>query len=699
MRPAIRSITRMGAAATVTTLVLASPLTSSLHAQFPTEPPPAAALEPLEFPPFQEATLPNGLTVLVVENHRLPIVSVRLSLRAGSRYDPAGAEGLASMVGELLTKGTERRTAEQIAEEIERVGASISAGAGSDFFNVSTTVLTDYTELAFDLASDIVLHSTFPAEELDIAKRRMLSSLRLEKSDPGALASRYFFHAIYGDHPYGSSETEESVDGMTREAVQQWASTYLKPGGGLLVLAGDITLDEARQMAERFFGSWEGAPPAMDVPTPPAAQPTHILLVHRPGSEQSNIRVGNLALRTGDDRYYAAVVGNKILGGGTDARLFMILREQKSWTYGAYSGIARRKDVGYFQANTEVRTSVTDSALTELLYQLRRMRTEAVPDSELNAAKGYLVGSFPLSIQTPQQIAGQVASVKLLGLGEDYLRTYRQQLDAVTAQQILNATKAFIKPDSAVIVVVGDGQAIYDKLAAIAPVSLLDVDGEALTPAQLTPTASALEFDPASVEAHRDSFNILVQGQTFGYRVFEVARQGDTWVVKEDVAIPAAGLDQHGTLSLDAATLGARSYEQAGSMQGQPGEVHVTYEGLHVTGTAQSPGEDEVAIDTTLTEGTIDQQALDVLLSVIPLDVGSEQTVMTYDPEEGSVSATTFKVTALEQVTVPAGTFMAYRIDITQGQQAFTYWLTQDTPRRVVKGEFAGQPVSFELVK
>jgi len=680
-------------------LALSSPLARTLHAQFPSEPPPPTALKPLEFPPFQEATLSNGLTVLVVESHRLPIVSVQLSLLAGSRYDPQGVDGLAGMVGELLTKGTERRTAEQIAEEIERVGASINAGAGSDFFSVATTVLTDNTELAFDMVSDIVLHSTFPAGELDIAKRRLLSSLRLEKSDPGALASRYFFHAVYGDHPYGSSETEESVNGMTREAVQQWASTYLKPGGGLLVLAGDITLDRARQMAQQYFGSWQGTPPSATAPAPPAPQPTHILLVHRPGSEQSNIRVGNLALQTGDNRYFAAAVGNKILGGGTDARLFMILREQKSWTYGAYSGLSRRKDIGYFQANTEVRTSVTDSALTELMHQLRRMRTEAVPDSELNGAKGYLVGSFPLSIETPQQIAGQVATVKLLGLGEDYLRTYRQRLDAVTARQIMDATKAFIKPDSAVVVVVGDGQAIYDKLAAIAPVHIIDVDGNPLAPDELTPTATALEFDPADVQAHRDSFNILVQGNPFGYRVLDLARDGASWVVKEDVSIPAAGLEQHGTLRIDAATLAAQSYEQTGTMQGQPRAVHLTYDGLHVTGTAQAPGGDEAAIDTTLAEGTVDAQMLDVLLGILPLEVGAQQTIMTFDAEQRAVSPTTVKVTGVEDVTVPAGTFTAYKVDVTQGQQAVTYWITQDAPHRVVRGEFVGQPVVFELIK
>lgn len=690
---------------TTVTLLALLPLAlagaAGAQAQFPTEPPPAMELEPLEFPPFQEATLRNGLTVLVVEDHKLPIVSVRLSIRAGSRDDAPGSEGLASMVGELLTKGTERRTAEQIAEEIETVGASIFANAGYDFFSVFSTVLTNDVELAFDLMSDITLNSTFPGEELELARTRMLSGLRLEKSNPGALASRYFFETVYGDHPYGRQPTEESVETLTQEAVAAWASTYLRSEGALLVLAGDVSLADGRRLAERFFGSWTGEPPTVDVPAPPGPRPTEILLVHRPGSVQSNIRVGNLALQTGDDRFYAATVGNKILGGGTDARLFMILREEKSWTYGAYSGLARRLDRGYFQANTEVRTSVTDSALTELLYQLRRLRTEPVTPEELEAAKGYLVGSFPLSIQTPQQIAGQAASVKLLGLGEDYLRTYRQRLDAVTAPQILQAARAVIKHDSAVVVVVGDGQALYDKLTPIAPVRIIDVDGEPMTTDELTPEVTAVAFNPDAIAAHRDSFQVLVQGNPFGTRVLDVSREGDEWVVTDRMSIPMAGMQQQSTLHIDAATLATRSFEQTGQMQGQTGEVTVTYEGNRVFGSSRTPqptGVREIAIDTTLAEGTVDAEALEVLLGAMPLEAGAEFTINTFDPSDGTVKPTTIEVTTLEDVTVGAGTFTAYRLELTQGQESMIMWVSQDAPRRVVRAEIVGQPVAFELV-
>ena len=673
-----------------------------LQAQFPAEPPPAMELRHLQFPPFQEATLDNGLTLLVVENRRLPVVSVRLSMLAGSRSDPDGLEGVAGMTASLLTKGTERRTAEQIAEEIEGVGASLFAHAGNDFFSLGTSVLTEHVELAFDLLSDVLLNATFPEDELEIERTRTLSGLKLAKSSPGALASRYFMKTLYGDHPYGRSATEESVENITREAVQSYAATNLKPEGGLLVLAGDISLDEGKQLAERFLASWSGAPPAAGYSALPPASETSILLVHRPGSAQSNIRVGNLALRPGDDTYYPMVVANKILGGGVDARLFMILREQKSWTYGAYSGIARRKDMGYFRANTEVRNEVTDSALTELLYQLDRIRTEQVADSELVAAKGYLVGSFPLSIQTPQQIASQVASVKLLGLPNDYLQTYREKLAAVTADDGSQAAREVIKTDSLAIIVVGDGQAVYDKLAAIAPVSIIDVDGNPLTPADLSPEAVAVEFDAAQITARKDSFQVVLQGNPIGSMTLEITEEGNELVIRQEMAIAMAGMQQEATIRLDRASLSILSRDESGTMMGQSMETHLKYEGGRVTGTAQSPqpgGVKSVEVDTAFAEGTVDSEALEALLFALPLAEGASITVSAFDAAEGTVKPITIKVAGVEDVTVPAGTFSAFKVDVTGGEEPMTVWITQEAPRRVVKLELIGQPVSMELVK
>ncbi len=456
-------------------------------AQFPTEPPPAAELRPLQFPPFQEAVLPSGLRALVVEQHELPVVSLSLALPAGTRYDPVGREGMADVTAELLTKGTATRSADAIAATIEGVGGSLSAHTDPDVLILGTTVLREHLEIAFELVGDVMRHATFPDAELELARTRTLSALRLERSRPEAVAEQFFAAALYGQHPYGRRASEASVAAITGADVRGFAAARLRPRGSLMVLAGDITLDQARTMATAALASWSGAPsPTAAPPAAPARKPTNILLVHRPGSQQSTLLVGNLAQRPGDSLYYASVLANRVVGGGVDSRLFLILREQKGWTYGAYTRLVRRHDRGYFLASAAVRTAVTDSALAELLVQLRRIRDERVSDDELQGAKGYLIGSFPRQIETPQQIAAQVTTVKLLGLGETYLKEYRERLAAVTAPALMGAARHTIHPDSSVIVVVGDGQEVYERLRALAPVRVVDVDGHPVSAEQLT---------------------------------------------------------------------------------------------------------------------------------------------------------------------------------------------------------------------
>ncbi|MDH3458690.1 MAG: insulinase family protein, partial [Gemmatimonadota bacterium] len=429
---------------------------------------------------------------------------------------------------------------------------------------------------------------------------------------------------------------------------------------------------------------------------------TRIILVHRPGSVQSNILVGNLAVRPIEDgTYHAAEVANKVLGGGADARLFMILREEKGWTYGSYSGLTTRKDGGYFRASAEVRTPVTDSSLVELMHQVRRVRVEAIPDSEMVAAKGYLVGSYPLTIQTPQQIASQVASAILLDRGIDFVRTYGQQVDAVTARQAMAAARLVYRPDSAVVVVVGDGQALFDKLAAIAPVEIIDVNGKPLTPADLTPTATALELDLSQIVSRRDSMQMSAQGMPVGYLVREVTRANGSATYTEDMSIAAFGMTQNLELTLDLEPLEMGMVQQTVEFRGQVAETHLQYGAGRVKGTAQSPEPTgtikTLEIDTTLVEGTVDDNTLTMLIPALPLAEGAAFTVNVFESSEGSAKPYTLTVLGTESVTVPAGTFDTFKVESSGGAQPFVFYVTRETPRRLVKIEIVGQPVSFEL--
>jgi predicted Zn-dependent peptidase len=680
-------------------LVLATPTL----AQVPTEPPPATPLAPLRFPGFGESRLNNGLEMVVVENHRLPIVSIQLSIPTGRVHDPQDQHGLAEMVAELLTKGTTTRTADQLAAEIEGAGGSLTATAGQDFFTVSSTVLADRAELAFTLIGDVLLNPTFPENELELARRRYLSSLQVERSQPEALADRYFARAMYGGHPYGSRNTEASVKAITQASVRQFAATNLKPGGALLVVAGDLTLSQVRSLAQKYLGSWSGRVPPRSYGQPPLPRATEILLVHRPGSEQSNIVVGNLGLRPGAPEYYATNVANKVLGGGADSRLFLILREQKGWTYGSYSSLNRPFDVGTFEATAEVRTDVTDSALAEMLAQLRRIRTETVPDTELAAAKGFLTGVFPLSIETPQQIAGQVGTQKRLRLGNDYLERYRDRIAAITADQARQAAARVIRPDSAVIVVVGDGVRIHDKLAAIATVKIVDVDGNPLTVEDLSPRAAEVSLDPAQLVARRDSFAFMFQGNAMGAQVSDLRREGDGLVYVEETTIPVMGLSQRTQVRMAGESMAPRSVEQSGQVQGQATETRVTIADGRASGRGQSPQEGgqikTVEVDTAVAAGTFEVNQVQALVPALPLAEGASFSLNVFNASDATTKVFTFKVEGTEDVTVAAGTFPSYRVSLTGGDLPVVFLVSRETPRRVVKIEIVGQPVAFELVK
>jgi len=673
----------------------------SAQEPFPTRPPTAAPLRPVRFPPFQEAALPNGMTLLLVENHEQPTLSVSLSFRAGSVYDPAGKEGVAGLVAELLTKGTPSRSADQIAAEIEGVGGSIGASAGDDFLTISTDGLSDHAELAFTLLGEVSRRSTFPDQEVELARTRFLSSLEVELSQPDNVAARAFQKEIYGRNPYGRNTSVAAYKAITRNDIVSFAGRRIRPGGALLVVAGDITLPRARALATSAFGTWRGAAaPMSPAASAPTKRATDILLVNRPGSVQSNIVLGNTTFLPTDTGYYAARIAAHVLGGGSDSRLFMILREQKGWTYGSYASLRRTRGLGYWEATFEGRTEVSDSALLELLHQIDRVRTETIPDSELVAAKGFLVGSFPLTIETPRQIAGVVTTARLLGLGSDYLQRYRDRLAAVKGTRARAAAQRVFRRDALTIVVVGDAKTLYDRLKAIAPVRLVDIAGRPIDPAELNPTGGPVALDRSQIVAHSDSFQALVQGTVYGGQISKVEISGDSIVYTEATII--GPFQQRSTVVLNA-DLTMRRTNQTGMVQGQQTEIHLTYADGRVKGTAMAPQPTgtpkTIAVDTTAPPGTIDDNALGVLLAALPLDQAKTFNLNVFSSGEGASKVVTVKVAGIENVTVPAGTFPAYRLELTGMQLPVVMHVTQQAPRRLVRIAPTGAPLVFELVK
>lgn len=688
--------------AAASALLLFSGLLSAQQ-PFPTRPPAPAPLRPAQFPPFQEVALPNGMTLLLIENHEQPSLSVTLSFRAGTAYDPAGKEGLAALVAELLTKGTPTRSADQIAATIEGVGGTLSASGGEDFFTVATDVLSDHADLAFELLGDVTRRATFPAGELELARTRYLSALEVEMSQPENVAARVFAKEIYGRHPYGRSATPASYKATTRDDVTSFASRRLRPSGALLVVAGDMTLARARALALQTFGSWRGVPPATPpYPAVPVKRGTDIVLVHRPGSVQSNIVMGNTTFLPTDTGYYAARMATQVLGGGADARLFLILREQKSWTYGSYASLQRSRGMGHWEATFEGRTAVTDSALAEMLRQVDRMRSEVIPDTELTAAKGFLVGSFPLTIETPRQIARSVTTARLLGLGPEYLRRYRERLAGVGALRARAAARRTYRRDALTIVVVGDAKEIYDKLKAIAPVRLVDIDGKPMTAGDLNPTGGPVAFDVKQIVARSDSFEARLQGNPFGAQVASIQLGGDSIVFTETTSLGAL-VQQRTTVVMSAGDLAMRRSDQSGTVQSQQSEVHLVYADGRVKGTAVVPqgtgAPKTVAVDTTVPAGAIDDNVLSLVVAALPLAEGKSFSLNVFSSGEGVTKVATIKVAGVENVTVPAGTFAAYRLEISGMQLPVVMHVSTDAPRRLLRVAPVGAPLVFQLVK
>ena len=671
---------------------------------FPPTPPAPTPLAPVRFPPFQESLLPSGMTLLVVENHEQPVISVNLSFRAGALYDPAGKEGTAELVAQLLTKGTPTRTADQIAAAIEGVGGSLSASSDEDFLTVSANTLSDHADLAFELLGDVVRRATYPVDELELARTQALSALALSQSQPANVADRFYRADIYGRHPYGRSPVADSYNAITQSDVKRFVAARIRPGGALLVIAGDVTALRARALALKAFAGWTGAPAAVaPPPAPPVKAATDILLVHRPGSVQGNIQLGNTTFGPVDPGYYAARVATQVLGGGADARLFLILREQKSWTYGSYAGLTRHRGPGAWEATFEGRTEVVDSALAEILHQIDRIRTEVVPDSELGNAKGFLVGSFPLTIETPEQIAGVVANARLLGLGPDYVRLYRERLAAVTPAQARAAAARTYHRSALSIVVVGDGGKLYDRLKAIAPVRLVDVDGKPLKPEDLTAPSGAPVLDRAQIVSRADSFQIVIQGTPNGALTSRTIVSADSVVYQEHTVIAGGMVQQGTTVRFNPADLAVTQVDQSGRVQGQSAEIHLAYAGGRVKGTSTTPQQagasQTLQIDTTVTPGTYDDNALSFVLPALPLKEGASFALNVFESGKGVTQVMQIKVSDGGNLTVPAGTFAVFRLDITGGQVPTAFYVTRDAPRRIVKIDLIGAPFVMELVK
>ncbi|MGK9369369.1 insulinase family protein [Melioribacter sp. Ez-97] len=444
------------------------------------EPGPAPEIKLGEYESFE---LPNGLKVFVVENHKLPKVTFYLQVDS----DPVLQKeqtGYVEAVGELLRTGTKKRTKDKLDEEIDFLGASFSTSAD----NITASALSKYKDKIFEIMADVIMNSEFKQEELDKVKKQMISSLAASKDEPNAIARRVRSVLMFGkDHPYGELETEETVNAISLDACKNYYQTYFKPNISYLAIVGDITLEEAKQLVEKYLGGWQkGNVPEHKYNTPKPPLITKVAMVDRANSVQSVISVCYpVELPVGSEDAIKASVANLILGGSATGRLFMNLREDKAYTYGAYSVLRPDPIVGTYFAFAQVRNSVTDSAVTEILKEMKRIRSEKVSEEELAKAKNYLTGNFIRDLENPATIARFAVNTARYNLPKDYYKNYLKNLAAVTADDVFNTAKKYIKPNNSYILVVGSADEVAGKLTKFTvtnKIEYYDVNGNPYDP-------------------------------------------------------------------------------------------------------------------------------------------------------------------------------------------------------------------------
>ena len=410
-------------------------------------------------PLAEREVLSNNMVLLHAERKTLPIVTIVMAIRAGTIAEPSNRAGLAYLTAALLNEGTKKRTSREISQAIEFVGGALSASAGSDYTTVSLTVLKKDIDLGFDLLSDILMNPAFNEDEIRRKKRITRNWLIQQNEEPGVVASIAFSKAVFGEHPYARQVqgTIESLDLISRQDIIDFHNTFYAPNNAIMSVAGDISRDELKDLLSRHLGQWgQKTIPSRPLPgISPKNSPT-ILRVNK-DLTQANIILGHLGISRDNPDYYAVSVMNYLLGGGGFAsRLMDNIRDSKGLAYDVHSFFSASKYSGSFQAGLQTKNESANAAISEVLREMERIRTEPISDKELQDAKSYLTGSFPLRIDSNSKIAGFALAVEVNNLGLDYVDRYPSIINAVSQEDVLRVAKKYLDTKNYILVVVGN---------------------------------------------------------------------------------------------------------------------------------------------------------------------------------------------------------------------------------------------------
>jgi zinc protease len=441
---------------------------------------PALASErAVTWPKRTRARLSNGLEVILAESHSIPKFHGELFFRSGNAAVAGRAPGLAEMTATVVRTGTTKRASRQIEEDLRRIGADLSSGAGADTSAISFAGLSEFAESLLGLVNELAREASFPEGEFERERRQKLEEVKLERTQPGFLASERLRKVLFGTHPYGQvSPTEAQVAAYKLDDLRSVYREFYTPENGILLLVGDFDSNEMLKTAEKIFGNWAGKKPD----SKPAAAPANprgrrVHLVHVPGAVQSQIVAGCHAITRKHPDWVKLGLTNSLYGGAFNSRLVMNIREDKGYTYSPRSGVSAMRQHGYFSVSAAVRNDVVAASLTEIFYEMDKLRSVPVPQPELADAQNYLSGVFSMGLATQDGLLSQLSTVALNELPDDYLETYRQKVRALAPQDLLTTARKYLDSANMQIVVVGDRSQTEEQAALFGEIEVYDAQG------------------------------------------------------------------------------------------------------------------------------------------------------------------------------------------------------------------------------
>jgi predicted Zn-dependent peptidase len=435
---------------------------------------------PFQLGPRVERTLPNGLRVVVARQNAVPKLSITLTVLSGYSSDPADLTGLANFTADAIQEGTKTRTSREIRRDVFGMGGSLSATVSQDFSSLSARGLAEFAPRLIDLIADVAMNPALPADEIAILKRQRMQNAAQQKSSPQFLANREFRRALFGSHPYArTSETEETIQAIDRARLVAFHRDHYRPNNALLIIVGAVDSDAMVAAAEKSFGAWtKGDVPKPAFAAPPATTGRHVYFIQRPNSIQSSIAMGNIVVKRGDPRWYELSLGNSLFGGAFNSRIVRNIREEKGYTYSPGSVLTGFADAGFYRFTADVRNEVTGATLAEVFKEIDTFRAEGSDGDELQGAKSYLRGLFPVQTATQSGLAATLNNVYVFGLPKDYTETYRAKIAAVTPAQVKSGASTLLGSQNTVIVIVGDWAKVKDQLGEFKDITFLDLDGK-----------------------------------------------------------------------------------------------------------------------------------------------------------------------------------------------------------------------------